>query len=423
MTGISANQVAGKPLTPGLLGLLDENDVIISDMECPLVCCLKSRATVQGEFRLVGCSGREVKVELTFNPVQDALGQVHGAIVLIHDASIQIDLQRQLKDLHAFSSLDSLTQVANRAEFERKLDQFVRNRNNSDFECSVIVCDIDFFKQINDNYNHHIGDQALIAFAALLKKFVRNQDVVARYGGEEFVILCANCDVDAAVERAEEIRVALTQTPQSMLDNKCITASFGVSQLHANESSTDFFVRADTALHSAKELGRNRVVQACNGQLGEETKLKSVEITSLSGVSWRKHTETPLVNEEHATNTPLSVIVEKLRGYIIECEAEIQEIDSNFTSLIVETRDKANISRKGKFFVDIEFQERETDQARNIKTSFIRISVREAKRSWFSANCTELAPSVVNELRRYLMLNDASSKLKLAPAATKPGKR
>ena len=246
MTGISSSRVDGVELTPALLGLNDcqGNPVL----ENPLIECFEEKRKTSKDFKLIGRSGREVKVEMSFSPVMGSDRSIQGAVILVHDSSVQLDLKRQLQDLYEFSMLDPLTQVANRAEFERVLDEFVRLRNTSDFQCSLIVCDIDFFKQVNDNYNHHIGDQALVSFAGLLKKFVRARDVVARYGGEEFVILCANCDRASAVQRAEEIRLTLTKTPQQMLDGKCITASFGVSELLAGDTATNFFVRADTAL-------------------------------------------------------------------------------------------------------------------------------------------------------------------------------
>lgn len=418
MTGMSSNRVEGTELTPELLGLIDARGETVT--RNPLHDCFSEKKSFTNDFKLVGRSGREVKVEMTFAPVLSADKSVQGAVVLVHDSSVQLDLQRQLRDLYEFSMLDPLTQVANRAEFERVLDEFVRMRNTSDFQCSLIVCDIDFFKQVNDNYNHHIGDQALVSFAGLLKKFVRSQDLVARYGGEEFVILCANCDRAAGVQRAEEIRLALTKTPQQMLDGKCITASFGVAELRVGDNATDFFIRADTALLRAKELGRNRVVEATPSAFTGETEMKSAEQTNASGVTWRKIKGQPLVNEEFGTNAPLPVLVEKLRGYIVETEAEIRRVDPEFASLIVEAEDEENFSRKGSFVVDVEFKEREIENDHTFgrrKKSFIRIIVREGKRKWFSTNAKDLAPSVVTELRRYLMINDQSAKLNSPPPA------
>ena len=426
MTGLTLSKVSGVALTPHLLGLTDAGGIPIPEDQNPLLECFRTKKNKTSDFKIIGRSGREIKVEMTFSPVVGSNGDIHGAVVLVHDSSAQLDLQRQLRDLYEYSMLDPLTQVANRAEFERVLDEFVRLRNTSEFECSLIVCDIDFFKQINDNYNHHIGDQALISFAGLLKKFVRAQDIVARYGGEEFVILCAKCNVESAVQRAEEIRATLTKTPQQMLDGKCITASFGVCELQKGDSATDFFVRADTALLRAKELGRNRVVEANVSELGGDPEMKSAEKTSLAGVQWRKIKGQTLISEEFETTTPLTVLVEKLRGYIVESEAEIRRVEPDFASVIVDVENAVDYSKKGKFLVDIEFQEREGQDddtiGRRTKT-FIRITIREAKRKWFQTNSNELSETVMTEMRRYLMLNDDSAKLKVAPAATKPGKR
>ena len=422
MTGMSSSKVEGVQLTPSIIGLSDSNGRKIPDHESPLTACFQSRLQQSGDYKIIGRSGREVKVELSFSPVIAADGALHGAVIIVNDTSVQLDLQRQLKDLYEFSMLDPLTQVANRAEFERVLDEFVRLRNSTDFQCSLIICDIDFFKSINDNYNHHIGDQALVSFAGLLKKFVRQQDLVARYGGEEFVILCANCDRASAVQRAEEIRVSLTKTPQQMLDGKCITASFGVAELMPGDAGTEFFVRADTALLKAKELGRNQVVEANTSSNGEAPVLTSAAQTSLSGANWRKLKGQNLISEEYKTSTPLAVLVEKLRGYILETEAEIRRVDSDFASLIVEVEDELDYSRKGTFVVNVEFQELEDSDASKIgkrTSTFIRISIREGKRKWFTTNSTDLAPSVVKDLKTYLMLNNDSAKLKVDPHATK----
>ena len=337
LTGLSEKRVAGCTLTPELFGLTDGIGVPLKENENPFLHCIESKIPKSGIYKLSGRSGRELKVEMKIVPVQSAGDQASGAVVFLHDASSQLDLQRQLKDLYEFSMLDPLTQVANRAEFERSLDQFVRTRMDADFECSLIICDIDFFKQINDNYNHHVGDQALVAFASLLKQFVRAQDVVARYGGEEFVILCANCDRDAAVQRAEEIRKTLRGTAQPMLDGKYITASFGVSQLQAGESATEFFVRADTALLSAKENGRNRVVAAENSLANVEddseptTEPDQILETTDDRLAWRsENSATPL-------STNLYRSAHRFRYWLKSCVATLSKPKPRFGTSIPTT--------------------------------------------------------------------------------------
>ncbi len=421
MTGLMARKVDQLELTPSLFGLADAFGTPIQMKNDPIHECMRSRKTRTGDYKLVGRSGREVKVEMTCAPVIDGNQQVCGAVIMVHDTSAQLDLQRQLKDLYEFSMLDPLTQVANRAEFERALDEFVQAKSTSGFECSLIICDIDFFKQINDNYNHHIGDKTLVSFASLLKQYVRSQDVVARYGGEEFVILCANCDRDSAMERAEEIRKALRSTPQPMLDGKYITASFGVSQLRDQDSATDFFVRADTALLHAKEAGRNRVM----AEELAEAPLPATDDQDVAeeagGLHWRKINGTALLSHQYRTRAPVPVLVEKLRGYIIETEAEIRRVESNYASLIVQVEDPENYARKGRFEIDIDFQEHEEDEQGNSfgrrKYTYLRVSIREGRKKWFSANATELAPGVLSELRRYFMIaDDASQVVSMQPA-------
>ena len=98
------------------------------------------------------------------------------------------------------------------------------------------MCDLDFFKKVNDNYGHQAGDEALVSFAALLRRHTRAGDLVARYGGEEFVLLCADCDNATATKRAQQIRRGVGEMPQPMLGGRCLTASFGVTELQNGDT-------------------------------------------------------------------------------------------------------------------------------------------------------------------------------------------
>ena len=422
ITGRTTSEATGQIIRPSLLCLHDISGEPIPAEECPVAACLQSGKIHKREFRIIGRSGREVKVELTATPVIDG-NLVMGAVILIYDSSVQLDLQRQLKDLYATSVLDPLTQVANRAEFERVVSTtIVSCQREDDFNASLIICDIDFFKSINDNFNHHIGDLALVAFANKLKEHVRAQDLVCRYGGEEFVILCAQCDVDSAIERAEEIRSSLASTPQPMLDGKCITASFGVTQLRKTDSPTDFFVRADSALLKAKETGRNRVV-AVASPVGET--MESVNGGSLSGIKWKPEGKKSLISEEFVTQTPVSVLVEKLRGFIIEFDADIRHVQADCASLEVEIEDRKDYSRRGRFRLSIEFCEKDVPGENGVirKKTFIKVVIREGRRNWFAPNCNDLAHNLLREVRQYMMLCDESNKIRVDSAGIEtPGR-
>ena len=411
MTGLAAKQLLSQRYDRSMLRLRNPTTgELVPETLDPVVLLLKSVQSVTGSYRISDGSNRELRIQLTATPVIDADNQFLGCVLLIHDDSAELDLQRQLRDLHALSILDPLTQVSNRNGFERAMDYFVDKHEQSNTPYSLIICDIDFFKQINDNYNHHVGDLALVAFAALLQTLITDRDVLARFGGEEFVILCDNCDLASAATRAEKIRKELNKTPMEMLNGKFITASFGVAELQPKESSTELFVRADTALIEAKETGRNRVVTSEVESNTLFAKQDSAREPLQNGLSWPSLTGKPLVNGKFRTRTPISVLVEKLRGFIVEMDAELRAVESNHAAMIIEFEDRADYSRKGRFQVRIDFLEDiegETSQKHGRRTyTYLRITIRLAKRKWFSTNVPELADDLLTEIRSYFMVNN-----------------
>jgi len=424
-TGIIPGVVLDRPLLPQTISLCDTDGNGLQLDKCPVAKSLRTLEIVTGEYKIANSTRPGgMKVELTAIPVIDKNRYVNGAVVMFHDRTAQVNLQRQLKDLYEFSVLDPLTQVANRAEFERVQQEYVLAfQQSDDFNCSIIICDIDYFKSINDNFGHTVGDDALISFAEMLKRYVRPQDLVARYGGEEFVILCADCDTAAAVQRAEEIRMALYKTPQPMLDGKSISASFGVSELREGDTAQDFFVRADTALLKAKETGRNRVV-AGDGTTPTGNDEPATEL-SPTGIRWKaqQRKKTALICEEFKTETPIQVLVEKLRGFIIDNNALLQRVEPDFLSMEVEVEAPMDYSRKGAFTMNVEFKETEPSESgtpRAKTLNYIRVTIYAGRlRNWFSTNHTDLAPHLLGELRRFLMIGDKASRLSVDMATKK----
>jgi diguanylate cyclase (GGDEF)-like protein len=133
---------------------------------------------------------------------------------------------------------------------------------------SVVLADLDDFKRINDDHGHHGGDLALRSFGALLGEQIRDFDVAARLGGEEFAILLPQTRAAAAAAVAARIRAALAEAriPVSDRDHVRLTASFGVAESGADQSTDALLRRADDALYAAKRSGKDRFVvdQAVN---------------------------------------------------------------------------------------------------------------------------------------------------------------
>ncbi len=158
---------------------------------------------------------------------------------------------------------DSLTGIYNRRYINEKLPLDLISANLTDYSISVIMIDIDFFKNVNDTYGHLVGDYTLKSLANLLKRSIkRENDWVARYGGEEFLICLPGAPLDFARQLAEDIRSKVEKTPIEYGDQKFyITASFGVSAMTPKPEANvnDLLEEADKKLYTAKRNGRNRV--------------------------------------------------------------------------------------------------------------------------------------------------------------------
>lgn len=158
-------------------------------------------------------------------------------------------------EFEELAKTDFLTGIANRMG---TLDLLNSIHDKPDMDCSLIMFDIDFFKQINDNYGHDIGDVVLYKLAELVVHSVRKTDHVARWGGEEFIVLCPGIDLQNAQITADKLRKKIAGT--ILTGELSITCSFGVSQYRlGGDSVKDMFEFADQAMYKAKKNGRNRV--------------------------------------------------------------------------------------------------------------------------------------------------------------------
>ena len=158
---------------------------------------------------------------------------------------------------------DALTGLQNRGAFEQAMRQMLPRAQVEGRKISLVVADIDHFKQVNDIWGHQAGDRALSAFAVLIQQMVRSCDSAGRVGGEEFCIAVWDCDNGPAEHLAERIRQAFSQLEhESLGENMRLTASFGIATAREGETYGHLFGRADAALYEAKSGGRNLVSNA-----------------------------------------------------------------------------------------------------------------------------------------------------------------
>ena len=157
---------------------------------------------------------------------------------------------------------DELTDLANRRRFMEVLQQEVARSARFGTSLALALCDLDHFKQINDQYGHQAGDNVLRSAADVIRARVRETDLPARIGGEEFAIILSGTDLEGAFALAEQLRHDLSLSVRVLPDEWVVTASFGVAVLHEGESAELLIGTADRALYRAKAEGRNRVCAA-----------------------------------------------------------------------------------------------------------------------------------------------------------------
>lgn len=186
--------------------------------------------------------------------VRDMTEQVRYEVQLFE---YQASLEAANAKLKALAVTDALTGLRNRGAFNTRLDEEFDRAARHGHPLSVILMDVDHFKQFNDTFGHPAGDAVLRDVAAVLQRTARSTDLVARYGGEEFVLVLPDTDRAGALAMAERVRSAVATGPW---DKRGITVSVGVSTVTADTPDAGALVQeADVALYRSKQAGRNRV--------------------------------------------------------------------------------------------------------------------------------------------------------------------
>jgi diguanylate cyclase (GGDEF)-like protein/PAS domain S-box-containing protein len=244
----------------------------------------EERQRVVNVWRAAREAGVDYEVEIPFRRASDGTYRWHlvrglpikdesrrivrwiGIAVDIHDHRHVQQLEeyrRQLEEANArlelLAATDGLTRLKNRRAFQEKLSQEIERAARDATSLSLLLLDVDRFKQFNDDFGHPAGDSVLRGVALLLEETARSTDFVARYGGEEFAILLPNTDEEGAVVLAERFRVAVMEAEWK---KGAITVSVGAATLAPGEDGAALIDEADAALYGSKRSGRNCVRHA-----------------------------------------------------------------------------------------------------------------------------------------------------------------
>lgn len=194
--------------------------------------------------------------------------------LLLARARTLLDFKAYLDTCEEQATTDHLTGLANRRRFERQLEREVARTARHERPFSLVLLDLDDFKQVNDTHGHEAGDVAIQSLARVLQQGTRGIDLAARVGGEEFAVILTETNLAGAAEVAERLRLTLKATEIPVIGH--IAASFGVAECPSQGlTARELVASADAALYEAKRQGRDRVVPAT------QVKSNSVEIGSV----------------------------------------------------------------------------------------------------------------------------------------------
>ncbi len=240
-------------LCPAVIGL--PVSVILAD-EPDLVDQLRAPRTTDAEI-VVDHDGSRHHFSLDVCPVRDTRGRLGGRSIVLHDITERIELFERVKEL---ASLDPLTGIFNRRHFFELSAAELERARRYDAPVSLVLFDLDHFKEVNDTYGHQAGDSVLRAVASACSDRLRSFDVLGRYGGEEFAVLLPEIGPEGALAVAERLRRGIAAAEHDVTDAD-VTASFGVASVAtaAGVDLDELLHLADQALYRAKRRGRDCV--------------------------------------------------------------------------------------------------------------------------------------------------------------------
>jgi len=221
-------------------------------------------------------SGEERTYDVRISLLQDQRLEPAGRVLVFRDTTARLQTERGLKEttasleqanreLERLANTDTLTGLSNRRHFTSTLESELRRALRHNRPLSLIILDLDRFKQVNDQHGHAVGDRVLVRAARAVQEVVRDVDLVGRIGGEEFAVLVPETDLEGAFRLAERIRAGIAANGErdSRGSPLHVTASLGVASLGLAGSDADsLLLAADDALYAAKKNGRNRAERA-----------------------------------------------------------------------------------------------------------------------------------------------------------------
>jgi diguanylate cyclase (GGDEF)-like protein/PAS domain S-box-containing protein len=258
LTGYKASDVVGRRCRDNMLSHVDDQGTELCRTGCPLLATIEDGQTREARLFLRHHDGYCLPVAIRAAALYSADGAVVGAVEVFHDDSRSRAVADRL-DLAEHEALtDPLTGLANRRMLERALGAREHEQQRYHRGYSVIFCDVDHFKRVNDYYGYEMGDNVLRAVAKSLYESTRPSDTVGRWGGDEFLVVVPAADQDQAAGFAERMRKIVSTVRVVNDDDLAVTLSLGVAAACLEERGSEVVARASGAMSDAKKEGGDR---------------------------------------------------------------------------------------------------------------------------------------------------------------------
>ena len=269
LTGWKSEQALGKELSEVFV-LRDATSR--ETLASPAQLVLRMETEILSPINIINIAkdGKEHYIAGKAAPAINKQGKIIGAVINFRD--ITETWLKQKQDEY-YSNRDALTGAYNRLFFERKIEEKLARVNRSQEELSMLILDLDHFKNVNDTWGHPVGDAVLKRTVEVANEVIRKTDYLVRLGGEEFIIVMPNTGIEGAAMVAEKIRKALEVNRHPQAGK--VTASFGVAAWLSAETFLQWYERTDKALYIAKNSGRNKVIKA---EAKQKTPLNYVQL-------------------------------------------------------------------------------------------------------------------------------------------------
>lgn len=260
ISGYKSSEVVGRHCWDNILMHVDEKGVSLCRELCQLSETIMDGHMREREVYLLHKDGHRVPVLMRTVVIRDQAGKTIGAVEIFNDNISKLAYAQKLQELQKMAMFDHLTGLPNRRYIEMALNTRLSEMQRYGWIHGVLFIDIDNFKNVNDRYGHHVGDDILNIVASTLLNNSRPFDTVGRWGGEEFVAIILNAGRQRLYSIAERFRVLVEKANLSLgAETISVTVSVGATLAQKNDTVDTLLKRADRLMYQSKLAGRNKV--------------------------------------------------------------------------------------------------------------------------------------------------------------------